>query len=191
MLKIVLSLLVSFSVFADLEIKLVRALDGTVKKCENKYDLRTGRLGTYTASLSEYTVERGRVNAEIKLSFKKCEKSEAGEFSFVEMYPYDQFSFNALSLKKGVPGELIEAKPLRVKVVTIDENYKKLDSLKLDNGSEQTFLIETDLTGLSPEKPLVIEFIVLTQVEWTNADLKTKYKDEHNLGAHRLIIKDK
>ncbi len=206
MKKILLSFVFVMSAFAGTEFELVRALDGTVKNCETKWDLRRGRTGTYTAKILSAELLDNKIKASVELTFKVCEGTKETGFSFVPLMPMDKFSFMGIPKVKNGDGDLYEVTPLAIafgidKDGVFDSNAKPITT-PLENKSVQVVSIEYDLAKAFDGEKLdkksgesynrySVDFFVTRRLKWENLDGDYKDNSTSFLGGYRLIAKQK
>lgn len=150
-MKFLLLSLLSFSAFASSGIN-VKVSDGGLANCKTKADIQRNKFGVYKAGLRSITVEDEIAAVKIDVSFLSCVEND-GQVGFLEVRPYDSFSYQAISLNTGI--RTIQAQTEMIKMISYrDGIYKKIADIQLSNEEKQTVKLELKLQDLLSEEEI-------------------------------------
>lgn len=199
MLKVLITTLFAMGAFAVSDVKIVKVLDGKVKFCKSRYDVFTGRLGTYEVQVKNLAVTENVAEVELELKFKRCVGDKEVGFNFVEVSPYEEVSFQSLALKNEEPEDL-RIIPTEVKLRGYKDGvYKNLFENVLNRDSIQTITLEfpvseafdkeiTDEKSGASKTRFAVDIFVLKKSKWENLSKGEGYSDQKSLGAYRLFF---
>lgn len=150
-MKFLLLSLLSFSAFASSGIN-VKVSDGGLATCKTKADIQRNKFGVYKAGLKSITVEDEIAAVKIDVSFLSCVEND-GQVGFLEVRPYDSFSYQTVSLSTGI--STIQAQAEMIKMISYrDGIYKKIADIQLSNEEKQTVKLELKLQDLLSEEEI-------------------------------------